>query len=637
MIHSYDFFDTLFTRGCLVPKDVFYYLGIEANLNGIIHTDPKRFMQMRADSEITARRNSPYEEVTLAEIYEVMNGQMQLDKDQVATLMNMEIETELLFIKPIHENLQKLDENSVIISDFYMPSDFFIRALKQTNTPYKKIIVSCEHRKTKHSGKLFVEALTQFPIASHTGDNLHSDVKMPIKQSISSQYFEKAHPNKTENELSSENYIPFELSTLIAGCMRSTRNSVCYENTSLQALHDTTSNYVAPFLYGYVYSVLQKALDRGLTDLYFIARDGQILHEIAKTICADFGYRLNLHYLYGSRKAWHLPSVHKVDERVLDWIFDPTTHLSIADVCKRVELSTEEVMKHLGTFVVATDKNLTSTERKELKEIFRHSEPLKQLIQTKAENLRKLVTEYLKQEGFERNKKIGVVDVGWRGRQQVSLSILLESGGLYPETGISGFYIALPHAVTPFKKDLFDTFIDHTCYPELMQRLFMYELFVTANHESCVGYEQKNGIIVPDLRKGNKQTLSIEQIEVQHNGIQVFSKYISPLLSKYLSKERLDKPSLILIDKLLRFPDEKASKAYSSVVMYEDQEESIAYSICRKISPVQLLKYMTGLKHSIDYNTWLEGSVRAYYPKVIATVILRALAYRFTIATKLKR
>jgi predicted HAD superfamily hydrolase len=637
MKNSFDFFDTLFTRACLIPKDLFWFLAVDAKSKGIIGNDPQMFMQLRTECETAARRKSAFEEVTIDEIYEELNIHLKLDTDKLTRLKQLEIETELRFIQPIQENLQKLNTESLILSDFYLPTDFFVRAFERTNTAYHQLLVSCEYRKTKHHGGLFKAARAKFLIASHTGDNLHSDVKMPAQYGINGVYFEKAHPNIAEKLVYDKSGIPFAVSSLLAGCMRSTRNTTSYDRTEWQALHDTVSDYVAPFLYAYVWSVIQKANEKQLTDLYFVARDGQILHRVAQHICNAFGYPIRLHYLFGSRKAWHLPSVQKVEDRVLDWLFDPTTHLSVEDVCKRAEISAAAIKPYLGKFANDTSRNLDATERIQLKELFRITNEIKTKIEARAAELREGVVQYLKQEGFDKNKNIGIVDVGWRGRQQVSLSMILKTADIYPPNGITGFYIALPHAVKPFEQDVFDTFIDHKQYPGILQRLFMYELFVTADHGSCTGYEHQNGAIVPVLRTENKQTLTAEQVQIQHHAIETFSQMISPLLAKYGIKENMQQPAILLMDSMLRFPDKKAVEAYKNVAMFEDQEETVSYAICRKISALQVFKYIAGIRHGIDYNTWLEGSVIASFSQHVSMAILHILKLRFEVVKKLKK
>ena len=57
-------------------------------------------------------------------------------------------------------------------------------------------------------------------------------------------------------------------------------------------------------------------MDKGAKTLYFVARDGYVLKEIADTIIQKQNYNLKTKYIYGSRKAWRLPSKESIDSDV---------------------------------------------------------------------------------------------------------------------------------------------------------------------------------------------------------------------------------------------------------------------------------------------------------------------------------
>ena len=62
-------------------------------------------------------------------------------------------------------------------------------------------------------------------------------------------------------------------------------------------------------MYPYVEWLLKESVQKGFQRLFFIARDGYVLKEIADIIIRRQGLEIETYYLYGSRKAWRLPSI----------------------------------------------------------------------------------------------------------------------------------------------------------------------------------------------------------------------------------------------------------------------------------------------------------------------------------------
>lgn len=633
MTHSYDFFDTLVTRTCLVPKDLFWFVGNHARQ--LTQLEPEAFMQLRTDAEVRARKLSSHEEITLQEIYEELNKMLKLQPDVLNQLMLTELEMESSFIKPVAH--RSIPDDFIILSDTYLPAAFIQELADKNGNQPKKIFASSAYRKMKHFGGLFDLASAEFTFDTHTGDNAHADVHMPSSKGMHTQYFTAAHATDIETEIYEDITIPFPQRTLLSGCMRAARVSEFFEDNASASIYNIGASVVGPFLFHYTWFVLTEATKRGITDLYFVARDGQILYQLAQLIKQQQNLKIELHYLYGSRKAWHLPSVEQVDERVLDWLFDPTLHLSLKEVCKRASIDID-IVSNLLQHKFDKDIPLTASSRHALKQQFQEQDTIKQLIFDSAAEKRHTVLQYLKQEGFAKHKQIGIVDVGWRGRQQGSLSHLLQSGNLYPEKGVTGFYVALPQAVNPYGKDCFVTFFDKHKDAGLLQRLFMYEIFVAADHGSCIGYKQENGTIVPVLREQVNTTMMKWGLPYMQQGILQFAAlYGEKLASSSVSHIKAYEAATKLLSNFFYFPTKDQASAFTEIKVYEDQEETIAYAICTKVSALQMIKYLCGIRsHGIHYNTWIEGAVALSFSTTTAKWIQKLMALKFKVLTLLR-
>lgn len=81
---------------------------------------------------------------------------------------------------------------------------------------------------------------------------------------------------------------------------------------------DLTGAVTAPVLYNYVWWCLQQAIHDQVDTLYFLARDGHILYEIAKRFCEQYALPIHCQYLYVSRMALRMPAYHRMGEAAYD-------------------------------------------------------------------------------------------------------------------------------------------------------------------------------------------------------------------------------------------------------------------------------------------------------------------------------
>lgn len=629
MIKSFDIFDTLITRDVFKPSDIFYLLGKKLKEKSVINITPLEFMQLRIKAEAIAREKSNFEEITLDEIYDEVNKILSLSYQDIERIKNFEMQMELKLSSTIDENIKTNSNNSIIISDTYHDEKFISSLLNKNFIKYKDLFISSKHKKTKHYGSLYDKVLEKYNIILHVGDNYHSDYKIAQSKNISAIHYSNSTPTLYEKLIYEYEKVPLDFRVLLSGCMKSTRLNKYYKDEHLQSIHELSSNIIAPFLFLYVSWVIKKAKEIGLDSLYFIARDGQILYAIAKQIIEEFNLDLEIKYLYGSRKAWHLPAVTEINDEVIDWIFDPTAFLSIQDICKRAEIKLCDIQSEIS-IDISCNENLAIDEREKIKKVFLSNPNIKNTILAKAKEKRNLVIEYLKQEGFEPNKMIGIVDVGWRGRQQVSLSKLLKLGNIYPKKGLYGFYVSLINPVKPYELDKFISFFDKDLYKDILNYPALYESFVAATHGSCVGYKKSNTILKPILREEINTHMIEWGLEVQQYAITLFTKKLSKHLKNFdvnISNEQ--ELSSLLLYNFFHFPLEKHAIAYGKIKVFEDQEESIHTNLCIKLRLFQILKITFLRKSVINHNVWKEGSVViSTNNKIIKNILLKLLVLR---------
>ena len=251
---------------------------------------------------------------------------------------------------------------------------------------------------------------------------------------------------------------------------------------------------------------MEQARQRGLRRLYFVARDGQILHQIAARIAARRSLPVECRYLYGSRQAWHLPSVDRVDDAMLEWLFIGPRFLSVEQVLGRLGLAPEQfagVLHAAGLPRAGWRENLTAPQCLRLRELMR-SPGLAGEIARRAAMERELVIEYLEQERFFDGTRAAIVDIGWHGNMQRSLAGLLRLAGRPEAMGLTGLYFGLlrRHRSGP-DQVLLDYWPNDPASNESIadQNLVLLEMLSAADHGSVTGFRKDGGQVVPTLNQ----------------------------------------------------------------------------------------------------------------------------------------
>lgn len=178
MTISWDCFDTLVTRVRLDPLSVFDWMGERYELPD--------FTRRRKAAESQA----PW---TLDSIYNELAKDYQWDESTKNYYKTLEIEAEVEHCKPIVENLQKVKDGDLIVSDMYLPEWAIRRILENCGlTKNVQIFVTTGG---KSSGRIWHDLP---PIDLHIGDNWHSDVGSPQGFGIKAQHYTDVHCSPLE-------------------------------------------------------------------------------------------------------------------------------------------------------------------------------------------------------------------------------------------------------------------------------------------------------------------------------------------------------------------------------------------------------------------------------------------------------
>lgn len=629
--HSFDVFDTALTRIWAKPTDLFWELGNRLKQENLITISSDIWSQLRIEAEGKAKQLSTTNEVTLQEIYAQLAESLNWTEVDREKAIHHEIQLERASLRPVPATQLKIQElhqqnkSIAYLSDMYLPSEA-IRGFLEDHQIWEDgdvIHVSNEVGLHKVSGELFQYYLTQHQIKAsqllHTGDNLYSDIKVAKKLGIQVQPFVQTHLNRYEQIIADNEQLPIRFRSLLAGANRLCRLHCQETELHRRIIWDTAANVIAPVFFGFVHWVLEEAKSQGIQRLYFMARDGQILWKIAQIICRKWGYDIDCQYFYGSRQAFHFPSIQQIGETEQEWLFDKPPFFSVRLVCDRVNIQPEQIADALtrhGFPIEIWDKNLTEQEFTALKAAFQDREIIDRIVDLAAIYREKAIG-YFKQAGIGDGKSFAIVDSGWTGRSQRSFSKILAIGNLYPPGGVPGFYFGLERRITPFSTDrLIPYFLDPDAITERrsLSSSPILELFLAADHGSTVRYEKQGDRYIPILRSDKNERGIKWGVSVQQQAILDFTERLTDHLQPEECKVKcFHQVTEDLLKTFIHSPNKEEAQVFGSQPFSDQQLENKFHDLAPVYSLVDGFKMMFN-KHYVSDFVWLPGSIQRSPP-----------------------
>ncbi|MDY0189351.1 MAG: hypothetical protein RBR22_01340 [Desulfuromonas sp.] len=477
---SFDFFDTLFVRPLADPEDLFDLIGQRFGISD--------FRQQRRAAQSAAfqlMHQSGRGEITLDSIYACLAPQ----PIAANTLQQAEYDMELAMVQPNPE-LEELyraalasDKTVIIVSDMYLPEQFFCQALQSHQFHQVPLFISAAYNATKRDhGELFDHVANELGVAHqhilHIGDNLNSDVKQARRKGLQAyHYIEKTKPKVQSKESLS--------ASLAQGLLRTVgRNFVPGSNQELGFL------YGGPAAVGFLDWIADQAKNENVEHVLFLSRDGYVLDQMVKN---GGGPDLpRCHYLLGSRVVFMLAAINI--SNFMDYIPEL--------LAGAVGLSPFELLERIGVSVpesqVMADLGLDDNHRITLKDYYKLAKFLYawrgQILQVCQKN-RQALFSYLQLLGIQPRSRVALVDVGWNGTTQQAFEQAVQS---LMELDVRGYYFCL--ADTPLRLQRQKTqkmsalYSSNTASAALISRIYAnrvaVELFFSAPHDAVIGLQR---------------------------------------------------------------------------------------------------------------------------------------------------
>ncbi len=552
---SFDVFDTVVVRQSGLPESIFMEVQecIKKSNETFSSKFKNHFVQIRQDAEAAARSESGHEDIRFDEIYTWMSKKYRLSKKLNSKLMQWELQAEKASIQPhpyivnLIKKLREKKQRIIFVSDMYLSKDFIKELLIKAGA-YQKgdgLYVSSEHRVFKCTGKLYEIVLEKEQCRAqdiyHIGDNFYSDVLMSRKCRIKGVYLSQAFFKRYEKlwlKGESKRKVSKLIFQRMAGASRLARLNMGHHKPVKEVLYHIGAQVAGPIIYSYVLWILTKAKRSRIKRLYFLARDGQILFEIAKIIKEQRGIEIELKYLYVSRQAWFLPAVTEINEKSLNrWALYNLPYLTLRIVARRLSLNPQWLLtqfKERFNTIADVDDRLSEQQIEEVACLFKTQVVSKEILKRSAQ-LRKKAFAYFSQEGLCDEISWAIVDIGWQGNLQYALKTILEY-----EMGckkiVKGFYLGLTdeneanytpsnryyaYLLKPKEWKKANDLILHNIFDHL-------EIFTSADHSMTYSYKGSNGSIKP-LFKGGRSNPAFKAWGIKdfRAGIKEFVKHLN--------------------------------------------------------------------------------------------------------------
>lgn len=332
--------------------------------------------------------------------------------------------------------------------------------------------------------------------------------------------------------------------------------------------------YAGPVIVTYVRWILAQALQNGIDRIYFLARDGWILKNIAEEISQKYFLPIECRYLYCSRYSLRIPTYCFIGEEAFDILFAPAMKNTILKIFERAGLdkSAQNVVLEKTKIEVAPDKLLNRTEYDYVCRELRNCNLFRSLVVERSMDAYKNTIGYFRQEGIFSDIRYAIADSGWTGSMQHSLRQLIEHEGYSKK--LLGFYFGM---YTPPKNILDGNFLSmyFSAKKNILRKMFfcnnLMECWLAAPHAMTRSYAFSDGRYLPVLDDGgggeNGTLVSLHVQGIKNYMASLNDEQIDPRMMKQKKEIRRIYRTL---KKIMAFPSSTEAKCYGQYRFNDD-------------------------------------------------------------------
>ena len=360
----------------------------------------------------------------------------------------------------------------------------------------------------------------------------------------------------------------------------------------MQIMTDLTEKFSGPLLFDYVWWILKEAVLRNVDTIYFLARDGYLLHKIALRFCEVFNLNIKCKYLYCSRASLRMPTYHFINDEAIDILLLGGYRITLDLLMKRAELTLlqrKEVYQECGFSLEDEHRILNKLDFNEVCHKLRNSSTYRKFIVKNSKESYSSAIGYLKQEGLLDLKTVAIADSGWTGSMQRSIRQLLESQGFSGE--IVGFYFGM-YAPPISRNDgtYLTWYFKHSSSPTIKIPFSnnLFECLLAAPHGMTLRYIYQDGKYSPVLSSYSDKEKKLAQAHIMEVLCFVDEHLLNIKFQEYNTRKRLF-CARRLIRRYMAHPKRDEAVYYGQYLFCDDSTESYKYSLA-SLEQIDILK-----------------------------------------------
>lgn len=478
---SFDVFDTLICRAVDLPEDVFSLVAMRTGVESCDFLKHRKRVEARLRDSLA---ESAVSEITFDEIYEAYAKLTGADAALVGSIRDFELKTEMDVVRPnpyvrgLYEAAVASGKRIAFVSDMYLPRAFLADMLSHAGYQCDLLLVSSSERVTKSCrGELFERLMSLVDVSPerilHVGDNFNSDIKNAKVLGLKTYFvlqnrdrFPLYRHTHFKSRDASDSYeaarrglaVIFEAELAAAGSLD--RSEIFWANFGYSV--------AGPIIHAFAQVLSEQPGIKSSRRVSFLARDGlPVLRAMLGLYEGDASFGLpdrtwlekpasewkrdvealraalshipdhpRYEYLLASRRALNIASITRLDEATLNFLCSGPKGAPAGQFFTRIDLPEPLVRDALAKLGLEMETPICSLEEySALRAGFRL---LESEILALAATERTAYLRYLSEKNLIDSGDIALVDIGWHGSLQKSLSKLLGLSG-NPKT-VRGYY-----------------------------------------------------------------------------------------------------------------------------------------------------------------------------------------------------
>lgn len=374
-------------------------------------------------------------------------------------------------------------------------------------------------------------------------------------------------------------------------------------------------NIYAPVIIDYVHWVLLCAQKSDIKRLYFMARDGYPMYLSAKKLAEVWKLDIEIKYIRVSRYALRMPEYHLIARDSVEYICVNGVDITPRKIMRRAMLTDEEGKQIWSRLNCGYDYDdvLTYNQINRLKDVLISDKEMWKIVYMRSMEKYEAALGYLEEQGMKDDINYAIVDSGWIGTIQKTLSNLLNRK-------IQGFYFGLYEIPKSENQEDYKSFYFHPYKNIGIKAHFSNSLFETVFTENAgmtIGYEKKGIGYIPVLSENDNPNSDIiesfievlEQYAMQYANSKEpddFNERRELKKCRKALKKAMSSPSPEMVDSIgrLKFCDDIVDGEF------EDIARNLSYKEIKNLRFMNKLLILTGIKkEEIHESGWIEGSI----------------------------